>query len=327
LKRMNMKAFYSTAHARHAPSDDYEGGTWYPYVEVPERIEACLAVLEKLEGVELAEAGPASKKDLLAVHAPSLVDGLERISGGLAAGEVYQPKPFLDGIFADQSSPVTKGTFRAACGAAGCALAAARAVLGGEGHSVALCRPPGHHAGRAFCGGYCYFNNAALAAQSLTAAGRVGILDLDYHHGHGTQDVFYRRSDVDYASIHADPAVEYPYRWGFAHEKGEGPGEGHNLNLPLAPDCGKTAYLEALERALEFLGRQSPASLVISLGFDTHRSDPYQGMGLDEKTYRTIGARLKDAGLTTVTVLEGGYNLAVLGGSWASYLVGLLKAD
>jgi len=318
-----IKAFCTAKHALHAPSDDYEEGVWYPYVEVPERIEACLAVLETLDGVSIIEADPASKADLLSVHDRTLVEGLERISNGLAKGEIYQPHPFKDGLFADASAPVTRGTFEAARASAGCALRAALAVLGGDRHAIALCRPPGHHAGRSFCGGYCYFNNAALAAQKLLPLGGVGILDLDYHHGHGTQDIFYRRSDVSYASLHADPAVEYPYRWGFAREKGEGPGEGFNLNLPLAPDCGEELYLEALEQGLEFLKSKEIKSLAVSLGFDTHQKDPYRGMGLRTKIYKEIAKRMNMLGLPVVFIFEGGYALEVLGESWAAVIEGI----
>lgn len=318
-----IRVFYPGQHGLHAPSDDYEEGQWYPYVEVPERVGACLAVLETMEGVELIEAGPASKSSLLEVHDPVLVEGLEGISKRLKKGEVHQPLPFRERIFMDLSAPVTAGTFQAACGAAGCALDSAGAVKQGERLSAALCRPPGHHAGRAFCGGYCYFNNAALAAQALTSLGRVGILDIDYHHGHGTQDIFYRRADVAYASLHADPAVEYPYRWGYPHEKGEGPGEGYNLNLPLAPDCGVGAYMKALDVSMAFLSERSVKSLVLSLGFDTHRSDPYTGLGLDEETYMAIGTKLGSLGLPVVAIFEGGYNLAVLGNSWKSFIEGI----
>lgn len=318
-----IKIYYPSQHELHAPSDDYEEGQWCPYVEVPERVEACLAVLETIEGLEIGETGPASREELLGVHDPILIEGIEQISRGLSKGEVHRPLPFRERIFMDLSAPVTAGTFEAACGSAGCALEAARAAKRGDRLAVALCRPPGHHAGRAFCGGYCYFNNAALAAQELTPLGRVGILDLDYHHGHGTQDIFYRRSDVDYVSIHADPTVEYPYRWGFDHEKGEGPGEGHNLNLPLKPDCGEKAYLEALERAVDFLRRDSPACLVISLGFDTHRSDPYTGMGLDEESYRSTAGFIRELDLPVVAIFEGGYNLTVLGNSWRSFIEGI----
>ncbi len=318
-----IRVFYNTTHRFHSPSDDYEEGQWYPYVEVPERIDACLAVLETLDGLELLEAKPAAHKDLLTVHDPVLVDGIEQISGRLKRGEVYQPMPFKERIFADLSAPVTAGTFPAACGAAGCALDAAGAVIQGDRLSIALSRPPGHHAGRAFCGGYCYFNNAALAAQKLLSLGRVGILDLDYHHGHGTQDIFYQRSDVAYVSLHADPAVEYPYRWGFAHERGQGQGLGFNLNMPLSPGCGENQYMEALEGALGFLQSKGISSLVISLGFDTHRLDPYAGLGLDEEGYRSIGRRIGKLGCPTVLVFEGGYNLAVLGDSWKCFIQGL----
>lgn len=322
-----IKVYYPSQHEIHAPSDDYEEGRWYPYVEVPERIEACLAVLETVEGAKLVESGPASKKDLLEVHDPLLVETLAEISKSLKKGEVHQPMPFRDGIFSDLSAPVTAGTFKAACGAAGCALEAAQAILDGQRFSIALCRPPGHHAGRAFCGGYCYFNNAALASQKLTVTGRVGIIDLDYHHGHGTQDIFYNRSDVVYVSLHADPAVEYPYRWGYAREKGEGQGEGYNLNLPLAPECGEGAYMKALDEAMAFLRERSAKSLVISLGFDTHRSDPYAGLGLDEETYFAIGAKLGGLGLPVAAVFEGGYNLAVLGNSWKRFIEGIRQQE
>lgn len=320
-----IKAFYSAEHQLHAPSDDYEEGQWYPYVEVPERIEACLAVLKTMPQVELRQAQPAKKQELLAVHDTLLVEGIEQLSRRLKRGEVHQPLPSRERIFADLSAPVTSGTFEAACGAAGCAHDAAQAVLEGDPFSIALCRPPGHHAGKSFCGGYCYFNNAALAAQKLLCLGRVGILDLDYHHGHGTQDIFYRRSDVVYVSLHADPAVEYPYRWGYAHEKGMGAGEGCNLNLPLAPDCGEAIYLQSLRRGLDFLRSREIKSLVISLGFDTHRLDPYTGLGLDRGSYTEIGAMLIALGLPVVAVFEGGYNLTVLGDSWKGFIEGFRR--
>lgn len=318
-----VKVYYPRQHRLHAPSDDYEEGQRYPYLEVPERIEASLAVLETVKGVKLVESRPASKKDLLAVHDPVLIEGLERISQGLKKGEVHQPLPSRERIFMDLSAPVTAGTFKAACGAAGCALDAAGAVLDGDRLSIALCRPPGHHAGRAFCGGYCYFNNAALAAQKLLTLGRVGIIDLDYHHGHGTQDIFYSRSDLVYVSLHADPAVEYPYRWGYAHEKGEGQGEGDNLNLPLAPGCGEAEYFRVLEQALLFLSERSVEVLVASLGFDTHRQDPYAGFGLENESFLRIGKSLKRLGLPVVAVFEGGYNLSVLGECWRNIILGI----
>jgi acetoin utilization deacetylase AcuC-like enzyme len=320
-----IKIFYPKQHVLHAPSDDYEDGSWYPYVEVPERIEACLAVLETVEGVKLAESGPAPRSSLLEIHDPILVEGLEEISKGLKKGEIHQPMPFREKIFMDLSAPVTAGTFLAARSAAGCAQEAAREVLNGDKLSIALCRPPGHHAGRAFCGGYCYFNNAALAAQKLLAMGRVGIIDLDYHHGHGTQDIFYGRSDVAYVSLHADPAVEYPYRWGYVHERGEGQGEGCNLNLPLAPDCGEVAYLKALDQAIMFLSQSQAVALVVSVGFDTHKLDPYAGFGLDENSYQAIGERISTLGLPTLLVFEGGYNLSVLGSSWNSFIESLRR--
>jgi len=318
-----IKVFYNTTHRLHAPQDDFEDDAWYPYVEVPERIEVSLAALETMEGVELVESGPAPKSSLLKIHDHILVEGLEKISRGLRKGEVYQLWPFRERIFADLSAPVTAGTFPAALASAGCALAAAGEILDGGKFSIALCRPPGHHAGKAFCGGYCYFNNAALAAQKLLARGRVGILDLDYHHGHGTQDIFYNRSDVVYASLHADPAIEYPYRWGYAHERGGDQGEGYNLNLPLKPKCGETQYFRALEHALTFLRQKSINALVVSLGFDTHRQDPYSGFGLASQSFMRVGRSLVNLGLPMIAVFEGGYNLSVLGACWREFVLGV----
>ncbi|HTY08525.1 MAG TPA: hypothetical protein VMF29_05125, partial [Candidatus Edwardsbacteria bacterium] len=253
----------------------------------------------------------------------ALVDGIRELALSLDEHEVFQPLMVSSPIFADGSAPVTRGTFEAASYAAGCALAAAAAVEQGDEVSVALCRPPGHHAGRSFCGGFCYFNNAALAAQRLSRQGTVGILDIDYHHGHGTQDIFYAQGDVAYASLHADPRHEYPYHFGRPGENGTGQGRGWNLNLPLPQDCDQDLYLAALDQALAWLAGKGTKSLVVSLGFDTCKLDPFGGLGLDTSSYRTIAQRIRTLEKPTVIVFEGGYNITALGPCWGSFINGL----
>lgn len=318
-----IKSFFPDRHRLHAPARGYEDGLQAAYPEIPQRLEVSISALSALPGVQLAGAPMATEGELLTVHSPKLVNGLRAISESTGQGSSYQPWPGRNAIFSDASAPVTAGTFAAACHSAGCALAAAEAVASGDPVSIALCRPPGHHAGRAFCGGFCYFNNAALAAQRLSRLGPVAILDLDFHHGHGTQDIFYDRSDVLYVSIHADPAFAYPYRRGFAHELGTRAGKGYTCNYPLSPGCDEKGYLDALDSALGHIKQHRAQTLVISLGFDTHRLDLYGGLGLNESSYSAISRQLKNTGTPMIIVFEGGYNLSILGLSWEKFINGL----
>jgi acetoin utilization deacetylase AcuC-like enzyme len=197
-------------------------------------------------------------------------------------------------------------------------------VLAGERAAFALTRPPGHHAGMDFFGGYCFLNNAALAAQSLRDAGvrRVAVLDVDYHHGNGTQAIFYDRADVFFASIHGDPHTEYPYFLGYADERGEGAGEGCNLNLPLARGSGFAVWREALARALKAIAGFGADALVVSLGVDTFEGDPISGFGLRSADYLAVGEDIAAAGLPTVFVFEGGYAVAEVGINTVNVLEG-----
>jgi acetoin utilization deacetylase AcuC-like enzyme len=214
----------------------------------------------------------------------------------------------------DTSSPLFAGTWAAALAAARCAEAAADDLLAGARSSYALCRPPGHHAGRSCFGGFCYLNNAAVAAEHLAATGRrVAVLDVDLHHGNGTQDVFWERADVFYGSLHIDPDVDYPFYAGFADERGAGPGEGSNLNRPLPEGCEEDRYLEALDDLVRATGNFGADALVVSLGVDTHRDDPIGRFALDGDAYPRIGERLASLALPTVVVQEGGYHLPTLG--------------
>jgi acetoin utilization deacetylase AcuC-like enzyme len=196
-----------------------------------------------------------------------------------------------------------------------CALAAAKAITQGERAAFALTRPPGHHAGADFFGGYCFLNNAAIAAQALRDAGvgRVAILDIDFHHGNGTQAIFYGRADVFFASVHGDPHTEYPYYLGYADERGEGEGLGFNLNLPLPRGASFALWRDALVRALQGIQAFGAEALVVSLGVDTFAGDPVAGFGLQSPDYFLVGQDLAAAGLPTAFVFEGGYAVAEIG--------------
>ena len=215
----------------------------------------------------------------------------------------------------DAGTPFTSGTWAAARMGADCALSAAQQVVQGDRAAFALSRPPGHHAGADFFGGYCFLNNAALAAQHLRNAGmaKVAVLDIDYHHGNGTQAIFYDRPDVFFASIHGDPRTEYPFYLGHADETGAGAGQGANLNIPLPRGTDFARWSEGLEHALQAVSRFGADALVVSLGVDTFEGDPISGFTLQSADYLAVGQRLAAAGLPTVLVFEGGYAVADVG--------------
>jgi acetoin utilization deacetylase AcuC-like enzyme len=227
----------------------------------------------------------------------------------------------------DTATPIVEGTASAARAAVDIALTAADRVLDGAPLAFGLCRPPGHHAGRNLIGGYCYLNNAAIVAQSLVDRGaqRVAILDVDYHHGNGTQQIFWERGDVLYVSLHGDPAAAYPYYSGYATERGAGPGEDATLNLPLPAQTDGDGYLEALTEALATIHAFDPdAPLVLSLGFDTYHADPICDLALQTDDYASIGAAIAALGMPVVALLEGGYAVEALGGN-AVALLGALR--
>jgi len=215
----------------------------------------------------------------------------------------------------DSGTPLTAGTWIAAKTGADCAVNAAHALRLGERATFALTRPPGHHAGADFFGGYCFLNNAALAAQHLLDDGarRVAILDLDYHHGNGTQSIFYRRGDVLFVSIHADPRQEYPFYLGHADETGQGAGLGCNMNLPLPGGSSCAAWFAALETACIRLGSYAPDALVVSLGVDTFAGDPLSHFALQGADFLRVGERIAYLGLPTAFILEGGYAVKEIG--------------
>jgi acetoin utilization deacetylase AcuC-like enzyme len=236
--------------------------------------------------------------------------------------------PQLDGMKGyycyGMDSPILAGTWEAAYWSAQCALSAAEYLVsvGKEGAAAgcvyALCRPPGHHAARDLYGGFCYLNNAAIAAQYLGP--QVAILDIDYHHGNGTQEIFYSTSDVLCCSIHADPRIEYPYYWGSSEERGEGAGSGNNFNWPLPKNTGDTEYLDVLARSLEVIASYSPRYLIVSVGFDILDGDPIGGFKITIDGLNRISAAIAGLGIPTLIVQEGGYLLSKLGQCALSFL-------
>lgn len=228
-------------------------------------------------------------------------------------------------FISDTYAPITRGTYSAARSAVDVALTGSDLVLNGDGVVYVLCRPPGHHASPHSMGGYCYFNNAAIAADYLSGHGRVAILDIDFHHGNGTQDVFYDRSDVLYVSIHANPKGSYPYVSGFTDETGRGDGSGFNLNFPIDMSTNDSQYLKTLGLALENIQSFAPDYLVVSVGFDTFVNDPIGGLKLTKNVYPKVSEMIAGLNLPTLLVQEGGYNVEHIGELATSFLATFAK--
>jgi acetoin utilization deacetylase AcuC-like enzyme len=240
--------------------------------------------------------------------------------------EARPPKdlPVRAGYFCiDTFTPINANAYLAARRAVDCALTAAEQVLGGVRLAYALVRPPGHHAERYDFGGFCYFNNAAVAAHHLSRYGRVAVLDIDYHHGNGTQQIFYERSNVLTVSIHGDPSISYPYFSGFRDEQGAGPELGYNLNIPLAESCSPDAYRQALERALGRIRRFAPAFLVVATGFDTASGNPTGSWANRGEDFRRMGESIGRLGQPMLVIQEGGYRVRTLGANVRRFFEGL----
>jgi acetoin utilization deacetylase AcuC-like enzyme len=279
------------------------------------------------------------------VHSPELVGFLEQAwPAWRAAGgpEVLIPDTFALGRLArgggrdpgggigragwfcfDTATPLVAGSFAAAVAAADAALTAADLVAGGQPAAYALCRPPGHHAGPGYYGGFCLLNNAAIAARRLAALGRVAVVDVDFHHGNGTQDIFWEDPEVLYVSLHGDPAVHYPFFTGGAGETGGGPGAGATRNLPLPDGTGDDAYLEALAEAMAAVDAFDPAVVVVSAGFDTFEDDPIGAFRVTTGGFARIGAALAAAGRPLLVVQEGGYAVEALGANAVALMRGM----
>lgn len=333
-----MRRFFAPAQLTHAPQRELHNGSFTAYAEVPARAEAILSAIGGAE--QPAEVGEAP---ILAVHDADYIRFLQDAPARWAeAGRPGDAIPYafpivgrrplkLDRIDAlmgrhafDATTPIAPATWTAAYWSTQSALAATQVVLDGERVAFALCRPPGHHAGRDYCGGYCHLNHAAIAAQFARDAGqaRVAILDIDYHHGNGTQDIFWVRGDVFYASVHADPATDYPFYWGHADEVGEDAGHGATLNLPLAQGATIDPFRRAQGRALEMITQFGPSLVVVSFGADTWDGDPISSFALQTPDYATLARDIASCGWPTVICMEGGYAVDALGANVASFLGG-----
>jgi acetoin utilization deacetylase AcuC-like enzyme len=228
---------------------------------------------------------------------------------------------------ADTSAPIGAHTWESAYWSAQAAAHAAELVSGGADSAYALCRPPGHHAMRDIAGGFCYLNNSGIAAEELRQRHeRVAILDIDVHHGNGTQDIFYERPDVLTVSLHVDPVRFYPFFWGHADERGDGAGQGYNLNIPLRRRTADDDYLTALDQALERIDAFAPGALVLALGLDSFEGDPFEGLSISTPGFARIADAISTRGYPTVIVQEGGYICPELGDNLTSFLTGFTNA-
>ena len=349
-----VKAVYTPRHRSHDVSRETWIGLPVPANEVVARAERIREALLADGGFELVEPTDHGEAPILAVHDQGLLRFLESAWTGVVrtalqrdylVADTYPSRAMFEGMSdaalarlrepvavegragwwgLDTANPIVAGTYDAARGAVDVALTTVDLVLGGEPIAYGLCRPPGHHAARSMAAGYCFFNNAAIAAEAIVreAGQRVAILDLDFHHGNGSQQIFWRRGDVLYASIHGDPARIYPFFLGHADERGEGPGAGMNLNLPLPAGTDDDAYLVALDQALEAIAASPGEVVVVSLGFDTYRDDPICDFALTTPVYHEVGRRVAALGRRMVVLQEGGYHLESLGSNAVNWLRG-----
>jgi len=336
-----MKTVVTPLHQAHNHEHEFEGGRLIPAKDVPARAELVLDAVRARGLGPIVQPLHFGNVPILRVHGAEFVHMLEQAWGRWVAKYGYEVReafpsawpakgmrPSTEDIEAalgtycfDTATPIVAGTWAAARQAADAALTAAQCVLKGERAAFALTRPPGHHAGADLYGGYCYLNNAAIAAQAMTDLGRrVAILDVDMHHGNGTQSIFYGRDDVLTVSIHGDPAAFYPHFAGFADETGDGAGEGFNLNLPLPSGTAWGGWAPALETALARVLDFAPDILVVPLGVDTYLGDPAGGFRLEGADFKRMGTALAKPGLPTLFTMEGGYRLDTLGPAVADVL-------
>lgn len=312
------------------------------YVESPVRISAILSELKASDLFEIVKPREYPLRHIEATHDPDLVDYLKKACRNTPAGKSVYPyvfpirnrtRPPKDlsiraGYYCiDTFTPINNNAFPAALRGVDCAVTAADEILRGRRMAYALVRPPGHHAERASFGGFCYFNNAAVAAQYLCRFGKVAILDIDYHHGNGQQDIFYDRADVLTVSIHGDPGFAYPYFTGFADEIGVGEGEGFNVNIALPETQDGGQYRMALTKAVKRIRHFAPAFLVIALGLDPAKGDPTGTWSLGPKDFEENGRLIRTLNLPTVIVQEGGYRTRTLGKNARSFFQGLSARD
>ena len=357
-----MQTIFHPAQLQHNPAKEFLDGEWVDYLESVQRPRMILDAIVDAKLGDVIVPHDFGIEPIRAVHTDDYLEFLQtaysqwlaegRSSSGVYPDTFFKP-PFthrptkigaLAGLYTfDMSTVIVEHTWQAAYWSAQCALTAAKRVREGERAAFALCRPPGHHAHANMGGGYCFVNNAAGAAQFLLpspggrgAGGggpprghegeRVAVLDVDFHHGNGTQAIFYDRDDVLFVSLHADPDRQYPYFLGGADERGVGAGEGFNINYPLPIQTTDAQFLVVLDRACDDIARFAPRYLVVSLGVDTFGGDPLGDFSMTGDAYPKIGARLAQLGLPTVFVMEGGYAIDDLGKNVVGVLGGFEQA-
>lgn len=331
-----MNVVYTPAHSVHAPHSEFSAGELVPYLETPERAERIAQALRQTTWARITPPNAQAAQIIADVHRADYLQFLQTAhaswiaaghSGDLLPNTFARPGAHAPaapqnqaGFFSFDTTPIAAGTWEAAQQAAHCALTGAELVLSGEQAVYSLCRPPGHHAGSSYYGGYCYLNNAALAAQHLSAHGRVALLDIDFHHGNGSQDIFYHSTSVLFVSLHADPNRCYPLYWGYAEQRGAGEGEGYTHNIPLPAGTDDDAYMHALQDALARIAHFAADYLVVSAGLDIYREDPLSDFNISLTGLEKIGRLLADAPWPMLLVQEGGYNQAELAAAALSLL-------
>ncbi len=344
-----MRVVSTAKHLLHDNTIEVEWGIAQGHWEAPVRAEVIENTLRREpDRFTFTDPTEHGRSPIDAVHDPGLVDFLEtawaRFQSVRVQREVFpdsllhpalredmSPAPRPSEVHAqigywcfETMTPLLEGTYEAARAAVDVALTATDLILGGEKVAYGLCRPPGHHSPRSAYGGYCYFNNAAVSAHAIAAStgSKVTVLDVDYHHGNGTQQIFYTRDDVQYVSIHGDPKRAYPYLIGYDDETGAGRGLGHTLNLPLGKRTDDDGYIAALAQALDAVDRFDPAIIVVSLGVDTHERDPIGDFAVTTEAYERHGAMVAALGRPMVVLQEGGYHVPSLGENVRRWLSG-----
>jgi len=333
-----MLVIESDTYIGHYPNWRFTlGSETYKTKDIPSRVEAIKKVLLKDNNFQFLKAGEFPEERISRIHpyhdfikqvSLSIEDPKTEIYPDLFPGEGAKlPKkmnPLWAGLYCtDAVTPILKYTYKAAKGSADIAMTGAEMILEGKEKVIyALCRPSGHHAGPRVFGGYCYFNNVVSAAEILAQKGTTAILDIDYHHGNGTQEFFQKRKDVFTCSLHGDPEVEYPYFWGYADERGKEEGLGTNFNIPLPLNSGDMEYLHALDKAVTAIKEFNPQFLIIAAGFDTHKDDPIGGFSLTTKIYSQMAKKIALLDIPTLICQEGGYRIKILGACVHEFLSG-----
>lgn len=343
-----MRIFHSDATRLRQVRTELHDGVLVPPFECPERVSLVLGHLRRAEVGEIHAPRDYGLAPVLAVHDRDYVAFLESCwREWQAAGRKGEAIPNIwpaRTLRADRipetvcgklgyyalaaETSIAEGTFEAALASKDVALGAVEHTLESSEPSFGLCRPPGHHAAVDQFGGYCFFNNAAVAAQYALDKGRrrIAILDVDFHHGNGTQQIFYGRDDVLFVSLHGDPAVTFPYYLGYADETGIGAGEGFNINYPMPPGTNVDTWMQTLDQALDAIKRYGAELVIVSLGVDIFEGDPISAFTFQSADFITLGQRLAEAGLPTTFLMEGGYAVDEIGVNVVNVLKGFQQS-